>query len=120
MIFVTSEIESMYEDFLARLREKLGPVDANFATRLMYLERKMQQSFQPSIKPQVTLTMTYKHDVSLENKLDVLRDNFMVEHMENPPALLCVGQMNLDDVVGLSSDSDIEKITGRASPIIRS
>ncbi|KER06506.1 hypothetical protein AAA799E16_00744 [Marine Group I thaumarchaeote SCGC AAA799-E16] len=116
---MTSEIEAMYEDFLSRLKGKLGPIDVIFATRLMYLERKMAQSFQPSVKPHVTLTVTYKPDVSLENKLDKLRENFLVEHMENPPALLCVGQMNMDDVMSFSSDSDIEKITGRASPIIR-
>ncbi len=117
---MTSEIEAMYEDFLVRLNEKSGPIDVNFATRLMYLERKMLQSFQPSVKPHVTLTVTYKSDVNLENKQDRLRENFMVQHMNDPPALLCVGQMNLDDVISLSSDSDIEKITGKASPIVRS
>lgn len=116
---MVSEVESMYEEFLGRLKEKLGPISVNFATRLMYLERKMQQSLQPSVKPHVTLTVTYKPDINLEDKLEVLRDNFMVEHMENPPALLCVGQMNLDDVVELSSDPDIKEITGRASPIVR-
>lgn len=116
---MASEVESMYEDFLGKLKEKLGPIDVNFATRLMYLERKMQQSLQPSVKPHVTLTVTYKPDINLENKQEGLRENFMVQHMDNPPALLCVGQMNLDDVIDLSSDSDIEKITGRASPIVR-
>lgn len=116
---MTSEIEAMYEDFLAKLDEKLGPIEVNFATRLMYLERKMLQSLQPSVKPHVSLTITYKPNANLENKENDLRENFMVQHMENPPALLCIGQMNLDDVIGLSSDSDIEKITGRASPIVR-
>lgn len=117
---MTSEIEAMYEDFLGKLEEKLGPIDINFATRLMYLERKMLQSFQPSVKPQVTLTVTYKSNVNLENKQEELRENMMVQHMDNPPALLCVGQMNMDDVMSLSSDLDIEKISGKASPIIRS
>jgi len=116
---MVSEIESIYEDFLVRLKEKIGPINVNFATRLMYLERKMQISLQPSVKPHVSLTITYKPDVSLENKQNVLRDNFMVQHIDNPPALLCVGQMNLDDVIGLSTDPDIIKITGRASPIAR-
>lgn len=109
----------MYEDFLARLNEKLGPIDVNFATRLMYLERKMQQSLQPTVKPYVTLTITYKPDINFENKQERLREHFMVQHVDNPPALLCVGQMNLDDVVRLSTDLDVEKISGRASPIVR-
>lgn len=117
---MTSEIEAMYEDFLAKLGEKLGPIEVNFATRLMYLERKMLQSLQPSVKPHVTLTVTYKLNSNLENKENNLRESFMVQHIESPPALLCIGQMNLDDVIHLSSDQDIEKITGRASPIIRS
>lgn len=117
---MTSEIEAMYEDFLVKLKEKLGPIDINFATRLMYLERKMLQSLQPSVKPHVTLTVTYKPNVNLENKQEKLRESMMVQHMNNPPELLCVGQMNMDDVIHLSSDLDIEKISGKASPIIRS
>jgi len=117
---MSSEIETMYEDFLVRLKEKSGPIDANFATRLMYLERKMLQSFQPSVKPQVTLTITYNPNVNLENKQEKLRESMMVQHVDNPPALLCIGQMNMDDVANLSSDIDIDKITGKASPIIRS
>ncbi len=117
---MTSEIEVMYEDFLGKLKEKLGPIDINFATRLMYLERKMLQSLQPSVKPHVTLTVTYKSNINLENKQDELRESMMVQHIDNPPALLCVGQMNMDDVIILLSDSDIEKISGKASPIIRS
>jgi len=117
---MTAEIEVMYENFLKKLKEKVGPIDVNFATRLMYLERKMLQSLQPSVKPHVTLTIIYKPNINLENKQDELRESMMVQHMDDPPALLCVGQMNMDDVIDLSDDADIEKITGKASSIIRS
>lgn len=115
------DVEKMYDDFLLNLKEKLGTVDPVFATRLMYLERKMTKSYHPSVKPHVVLTITYKSEVDREAKRAQIRSKggMMVDLLDNPREILCMGYMDINDVQQLASDPDIEKVTGKASPILR-
>lgn len=118
---MSQDIKAKYDQFLAELRNIAGPLDPNFAMRLMYLERKMAKSLQPSISPHVALTIKFKAGVSREVKVENLRTThgLMVSNLDEPDEILAVGYMDINKVVEISSDSDIEKITGKASPIIR-
>lgn len=121
MKFSMSKIESQYETFLSDLQKTADPVDVNFAMRLMYLERKMAKSLQPSIKPNVVLTIHYKPNVDREKKQLELRTKGgnLVELIADPSELICSSYLNMDDVMQMASDSDIERISGKASPIIK-
>jgi len=116
-----SAVEAKYEQFRSNLQDELGPIDANFAMRLMYLERKVSNSYPPSVKPNVVLTIKYKQGIDLENKKSKLRIKYglMVESLDGPQEILAMGYQDLGDVIEILSDSDIDKITGKASPIIR-
>lgn len=114
-------VEAKYEEFLSELKNLIGPVDVNFALRLMYLERKMAKSLQPTVGPHVTLTIKYKKGVDRDSKLDAIRTKYgyMCENLDEPNEILSADYMKIDDVLDVSSDPDIEKITGKASPVIR-
>ncbi len=116
-----SAVEAKYDQLRSNLQNELGPIDANFAMRLMYLERKVSKSSYPSKKPHVVLTIKYKQGIDRENKKSKLRTKYgmMVESIDNPQEILVVGYMDMSDVTEISSDSDIDKITGKASPVIR-
>ncbi len=116
-----SAIEAKYDQLRSNLQNELGPIDANFAMRLMYLERKVSKSYHPSVKPHVVLTIKYKQGIDRGNKKSKLiaKYGMMVESIDNPQEILVVGYMDMSDVTEISSDSDIDKITGKASPVIR-
>ncbi len=116
-----SAVEAKYDQLHSNLQNELGPIDANFAMRLMYLERKVLKSSYPSVKPHVVLTIKYKQGIDRENKKSKLRTKYgmMVESIDNPQEILVVGYMDMNDITKISSDSDIDKITGKASPVIR-
>jgi len=117
---MSNDVEAKYDKFLSEIQNTVGPVDPNFAMRLMYLERKMSKSMQSSIKPHVSLTITFKNGVNRESKIENLRTKgLMVESIDEPNALLVMGYMDMNKVAAISTDPDIEKITGKASPIIR-
>ena len=117
---MSNDVETKYDKFLSEIQNIVGPVDPNFAMRLMYLERKMSKSTQSSIKPHVSLTVAFKNGVNRESKVENLRSRgLMVESIDEPDALLVMGYMDMNKVAEISADPDIEKITGKASPIIR-
>lgn len=116
-----SAIEAKYDQLRSNLQNELGSIDANFAMRLMYLERKVAKSSYPSVKPHVVLTIKYKQGIDRENKKSKLRTKYsmMVESVDNPQEILVVGYMDMNDITKISSDSDIDKITGKASLVIQ-
>jgi len=115
-----STVEAKYEKLRSTLQNELGPIDANFAMRLMYLERKASKSYYPTVKPHVFLTIKYKQGIDGENKKSKLRTKYgmMVESMDNLQEILVEGYMDMSVVTEISSDSDIDKITGKASLVI--
>ena len=117
---MSQDIEEKYEQFLSELKSIAGPVDPNFAMRLMYLERKMTKSVQTNVKPHVALTVKFKTGTSRDSKIANLRNTgLMVENIDEPDAILVMGYMDMNKVAEISKDSDIETITGKASPVIR-
>lgn len=116
---MSQEIESTYDQYVSNLQNKLPNVDPNFVHRIMYLERKLVSE---SVKePQVTLLIEYKLGLDMNRKLNELRDKFALEAESTAEnVLLAMSRLNLDQVIQIASDSDIMKISGKASPIIRS
>lgn len=118
---MSQDIEAKYDKFLEELRNIAGPTDPNFVMRLLYLERKMAKSLQPSIKPHVALTIRFKAGINRGLKIENLRTThgLMTSNLDDPNEIVALGYMDMNEVMEISSDSDIEKITGKASPVIR-
>ena len=116
---MSQEIESIYDQYLSNLQSKLPNVDPNFVHRVMYLERKLASEYVK--EPQVTMLIEYKSGANMEKKLYDLREKHSLE-AENTSenVLLAMSRLNLGQVLQIAADSDIVKISGKASPIIRS
>ena len=118
---MSQDIEAKYEQFLSELKDIASPVDPNFAMRLMYLERKMAKSIQSKVKPHVALTVKFRAGINRDAKISNLRnEGWMVENIDEPDTILVMGNMDMNRVADISNDPDIDKITGKASPVIRS
>ena len=116
---MSQEIESIYDQYLSNLQNKLPNIDPNFVHRVMYLERKLASEYVK--EPQVTLLIEYKSDLDMNRKLSDLRDKFALEAESTAEnVLLAMSRLNLDQIMQIASDSDIAKLSGKASPIIRS
>lgn len=114
------ELESIYDQYVESLQKGLPKVDPNLSHRVMYLERKLSSEYVK--EPQVILYAEYKPDVDMEKKLYDLREKYSLE-AENtkwPNVLLAISRMKLDRIQEIASDADLVKISGKASPIIRS
>lgn len=115
-----SQVESKYDEFLANLQKTLRVIDPTFATRLMYLERKIPKTYHPTVKPHVSLTIRYKQGTDRNKKQFFLRDKygFMVELLDEPHEILCMGYMDMGMVERIAVDPDIELITGKTSTVL--
>lgn len=116
---MSQEIETIYDQYLSDLQKSLPNVDANFVHRVMYLERKLSSEYVK--EPQVTMLIEYKSGADTNKKLYDLREKHSLE-AENisEHVLLAMSRMNLDKIKLIASDNDIVKLSGKASPIIRS
>ncbi len=107
-----SQVETQYDTFLMSLKETVKNVDVNLMLKIMYLERKL-----PSVAPHVELELKLKPEINRVKKEAYVRSkygfqtSFLGEH-----GLFAVGQMNMDLVAEIANDSDIEKISGVATP----
>ena len=117
---MSSELESIYDQYVSRLQKNLPKVDPNLIHRVMYLERKLSTEY---IKePQVTMMVEYKPGLDMDKKLFDLREKFSLEaeYSDEHTVLFTMGRMKVDKLEQIASDGDVVKITGKASPIIRS
>jgi len=107
-----SQIETQYDMFLTSLSETIKNVDVNLMLKIMYLERIL-----PDAAPHVELEIKLKSGINRAKKERDIRTKYgfqtssMGEH-----GLFAVGQMSMDLVAELANDSDIEKISGMATP----
>jgi len=114
------ELETIYDQYVESLQKGLPKVDSNLSHRVMYLERKLSSEYVK--EPQVVLYAEYKSGTDMEKKLYDLREKFSLEaeNSEEPNVLLGMGRMKLDKIQEISLDTDLVKLSGKASPIIRS
>jgi DNA replicative helicase MCM subunit Mcm2 (Cdc46/Mcm family) len=117
---MSSEIESIYDQYVQNLQRALPKVDANLSHRIMYLERKLASEYVK--EPHVILFAECKSGTDMEKKLYDLREKFSLEaeNSEEANTVLAMGRMKLDKLIEISADEDIVKLSGKASPIIRS
>lgn len=117
---MSQDYEIKYDQFLSELEKLLPKIDANFANRMMYLERKLENELVK--EPQAVLTIEYKTDADLEKKSDNLRykHSLEIELTDEPNKVLAQGRMRLNKIKDIATDPDIVKIEGTASPTIRS
>lgn len=102
-------LETQYDSFLDQLVSKLGKIDLKLATDVMYYERNFTD-----VEPKVELDIHYRPGTDLNRKKYELEYNYMVAR-EGEHGLRVVGLASLNDIVNLSRDPDVEKISGFAT-----
>ena len=109
---VMSQIETQYDMFLTSLSETVKNVDVNLMLKIMYLERKL-----PSVAPHVELELKLKPGINKVKKEAYVRSKYGFQTSSlGEHGLFAVGQMKMDLVAEIANDSDIEKISGVATP----
>ncbi|MDE1829398.1 MAG: hypothetical protein KGI25_03645 [Thaumarchaeota archaeon] len=106
---MSQNVGTQYDSFLDQLVSKLGKIDVKLATDVMYYERNFTD-----VEPKVELDIHYKPGVNLDKKKYELETHYMVAK-EGERGIRVVGRASMTDLVNLSRDPDIEKISGFAS-----
>jgi hypothetical protein len=107
-----SQVETQYDTFLMSLKETVKNVDVNLMLKIMYLERKLS-----SVSPHVELELKLKPGINRVQKEAHVRSKYGFQTSSfGEHGLIAVGQMNMDLVAEIANDSDIEKISGMATP----
>ena len=107
-----SQIETQYDMFLNSLKEIIKNVDVNLMLKIMYLERRF-----PDVAPHVELEIKLKSGVNRAKKEREIRTKYGFQTSSlGEHGVFAVGQMSMDLVEGIAKDSEIEKISGVATP----
>jgi len=107
-----SQIETQYDMFLTSMKETVKNVDVNLMLKVMYLERKL-----PGVLPHVELEIKLKPGINRVKKEAYIRSKYGFQTSSlGEHGLFAVGQMNMELVIEIAKDSDIEKISGMATP----
>ncbi|MBI5377898.1 MAG: hypothetical protein HZA82_04675, partial [Thaumarchaeota archaeon] len=101
-----SQVETRYDQFLSELQSVLQNIDVSLAMRIMYLERKF-----PDVDPCVDLSIKFKKGVDLEKKEFQINAKFGLATSSRDEHVYASGQLDMENLLLLSSGSDIEKIT---------
>ncbi|MDE1829149.1 MAG: hypothetical protein KGI25_02385 [Thaumarchaeota archaeon] len=113
---MTQDVESIYDEYISKLKQAMPNVDPDFSHRIMYLERKLAQ--EDTTEPDVSAVIEYTPGTNTDNKVDGLRVKYSVEveHGDKEGVLHIMGRMKMDKVKEISADRDIAKITGKVDP----
>lgn len=106
-----SQAESQYDEFLSSISQTIPNSDVDLLVKIMYLERKL-----PDTSPKVELHMDYKMGVDLMKKQEMVRSKYGFPTQTSSHGVTAVGRMNIDLIEEISKDSDIEHISGTATP----
>ena len=107
-----SNIETSFDEYKTRLVSMLyDKVDADLAMKIMYLERKL-----PDVEPKAELDVKVKNDIIASNLKDKIGAKFGYQVSCHKNHLTVVGLINMEKLAKLASNSDIEWITGNATP----
>ncbi len=108
---MSQEIESMYDYVLENISSKLQKIDPGLAMRVMEYERTFSD-----VAPAVNLHVHYKAGTDSGKKLDQLRSRYgYLMAKEGKSSLFVQGNMSLKTIDAISSDSDVDTVTGSAS-----
>jgi hypothetical protein len=104
-------VEAQYDNFITEISSELGKVDPQLAMQVMYYERRFTD-----VEPQVELHIHYKEGSNLDKKKDDLDSKYgVLIAREDKHTLKAVGLMNLKRIYEISTDDDIEQVSGYAS-----
>ena len=106
-----SQVESQYDEFLSSISQIIPNSDVDLLVKIMYLERKL-----PDTSPKVELHMDYKMGVDLMKKQEMVRSKYGFPTQTSFHGVTAVGRMNIHLIEEISKDSDIEHISGTATP----
>jgi hypothetical protein len=110
-IIVSQTIEAQYDDFISEISSELKKVDPPLAMQVMYYERRFTD-----VEPQVELHIHYKEGTNLDKKKDELDSRYgLLIAKEGKHGMRATGLMNLNRIYEISTDDDIEEISGFAS-----
>lgn len=105
-----SEAEALYDGFISKLNQQLGKIDLTLAMSVMYFERKFSD-----ISPSVILEIHYKSGTDLERKRSDFRSKRGLQGSIVGHDVVVRGNLSLKEIQEISSDSNVEKITGSAT-----
>jgi hypothetical protein len=110
---MSQNVESIYDEYISKLKQAMPNVDPNLAHRIMYLQRKLAN--EDMTDPDVSAIIEYNAGVDLDKKVNGLREKYSVEveHADKQGTLHAMGRMKIDKIKEISSDRDIAKITGK-------
>ncbi len=107
-----SQLETQYDMFLNSLKETVKNVDVYLMLKIMYLERKL-----PDVSPHVELEIKLKPGTNRVKKDTHIKSKYGFQTSSlGEQGLFAVGQMNMDLVTEIAKDTDIEEISGTATP----
>ena len=108
---MTQTIEAQYDNFVAEISNELQKVDPQLAMQVMYYERRFTD-----VEPRVDLHIHYKEEVNLDKKKDDLDSKYgFLIAKEGKHTLIANGLMNLNRIYDISTDDDIDEVSGFAS-----
>ncbi|SRR5579885_33754 len=113
---MTLDVESIYDEYISKLRQAMPNVDPNLVHRIIFLERKISE--QDVSEPDVSAIIEYKPGVDVDNKVNGLREKYSleVEHGDSNNVLHAMGRMKVSKIQEISKDHDVVKISGKADP----
>ncbi len=113
---MSQDVESIYEEYVSKLKQAMPNVDPNFVHRILYVERKV--GGYTIHDPFVSAIIEYKPGVDLNIKVNGLREKYSleVEYGDKSNTLHVESRMRMDKIKAISLDHDILKISGKADP----
>ena len=111
---MSQNVESIYDEYIAKLKQAMPNVDPNFIHRVMYVERELGDY--AIREPFVSAIIEYKPGVDIDAKINGLRGKYSleVEHGEKSHTLHVESRMTVDKIKSISLDGDILRISGKS------
>ena len=110
---MSQDVESIYEEYISRLKKAMPNVDPGLVHRIMYLERKLAYEDRP--EPDVSAGIAYKAGSDVNKKMASLRSKSSVEaeHGDKDGTVHIVGRMKMAKFKEIASDMDVLRISGK-------
>ncbi|MGI0087214.1 MAG: hypothetical protein ACREBI_04570 [Nitrosotalea sp.] len=113
---MTHDVESIYNEYMSKLKQAMPNVDPSLVHRIIYLEKKL--SDEDMTEPDVSAIIEYKAGINVDVKMNGLREKYSleVEHGDKQSVLHVVGRMKIGKIQDIAADMDIARIAGKVDP----
>src|SRR5574337_65304 len=110
---MSQDVESIYDEYISKLKKAMPNVDPSLIHRIMYLERRI--SGEDISEPDVSAIIEYKSGIDIDKKVNGLREKYSleVEHGDSQNALHVMSRMKVNKIKEIAQDMDIVKISGK-------